>query len=121
MRDWADMGGRLKGTMAVMGQLSRLAGDRLPEAGSEQLSQQQKIFEMAFLGLRQRRGVDLAAFAKKFRRTFDETFNGVAQEMERGGFLIRRGNALQLTRKGLYVCDEICARLEGQFGNPSKE
>jgi oxygen-independent coproporphyrinogen-3 oxidase len=101
--------------------LEALAAGRLPEAGSEQLSQQQKIFETAFLGLRQRRGVDLAAFAKKFRRSFDETFNGVAREMERGGFLRRQGNSLQLTREGLYLCDEICARLEAQLGVPSKE
>jgi oxygen-independent coproporphyrinogen-3 oxidase len=101
--------------------LETLADNHLPEAGSEQLSQQQKIFETAFLGLRQRRGVDLAGFAKKFRRSFDEIFNGVAQEMERGGFLIRRGNVLQLTREGLFVCDEICARLEARISNVSKK
>jgi oxygen-independent coproporphyrinogen-3 oxidase len=101
--------------------LETLAENRLPEAGSEQLSQQQKIFETAFLGLRQRRGIDLAGFAKKFCRSFDETFNGVVQEMERGGFLIRRDNSLQLTREGLFVCDEICARLEAQLGATSKE
>lgn len=101
--------------------LEALADGCSPEAGSEQLSQKQKIFETAFLGLRQRRGVDLADFAKKFRRSFDETFNGVAQEMERGGFLMRRGNALQLTREGLFVCDEICARLEAQLEHGLKK
>lgn len=101
--------------------LEALAEDRLPEAGSEQLSKQQKMFETAFLGLRQRHGVELADFTKKFRQSFDATFNGVAREMERGGFLIRRGNSLQLTREGLYVCDEICACLEAQLDGPSKE
>lgn len=101
--------------------LEALAEDRLPEAGSEQLSKQQKMFETAFLGLRQRHGVDLADFTKKFRQSFDATFNGVAREMERGGFLIRRGNSLQLTREGLYVCDEICAQLQAKLGDASKE
>lgn len=78
--------------------LEALAADRCPEDNAEPLTQQQKIFETAFLGLRQRRGVDLAAFAKQFRRSFDETFNGVVQELEKGGLLIRRDHYLQLTR-----------------------
>lgn len=95
--------------------LETIAQNRLPEAGAEQLTKEQKMFEAAFLGLRQRRGVDLEFFAKQFRQSFDETFNGVAQEMEKGGWLIRKENYLQLTREGLYLCDEIAARLGAQI------
>jgi oxygen-independent coproporphyrinogen-3 oxidase len=95
--------------------LEVLAAARLPEDHTEQLTKSQRMFETAFLGLRQRRGVDLAAFAKKFRCSFDETFNGVARNMEKGGLLIRQDNYLQLTREGLFLCDEICAKLGAQL------
>jgi oxygen-independent coproporphyrinogen-3 oxidase len=101
--------------------LEALAAGRLPEENTEALTQQQQMFEAAFLGLRQRRGVDLALFAGKFKRSFDEVFNGTVQEMEKSGFLIRRDNHLQLTREGLYLCDEICARLETHIVPPSEK
>jgi oxygen-independent coproporphyrinogen-3 oxidase len=100
--------------------LEALAENHLPEAGSEQLSTQQKIFEAAFLGLRQRRGVKLSDFAKRFRHSFDQIFNGTITEMEQGGFLIRRDDFLQLSREGLYLCDEICGRLRAGLDAASK-
>lgn len=95
--------------------LEALAADRLPEDKTEQLTKAQQMFEMAFLGLRQRRGVDLTAFAKKFRQPFEMTFNGVVTEMENGGLLIRQDQYLQLTREGIFLCDEICAKLGAQL------
>jgi oxygen-independent coproporphyrinogen-3 oxidase len=95
--------------------LEALAANRLPEAESEKLSLRQQMFEATFLGLRQRRGIDLNAFAQKFRQSFDEAFDGTIREMEAGGFLIQRDNYLQLTREGLLLCDEICARLEAEI------
>jgi len=100
--------------------LEALAAARLPEDHAERLTKSQRMFETAFLGLRQRRGVDLAAFAKKFRRSFDETFNSVARNMEKGGLLIRQDNYLQLTQEGLFLCDEICAKLGAQLEGASE-
>jgi len=95
--------------------LEALATDRLPEDDSEQLTQQQKMFEVMFLGLRQRRGVDLSAFANQFRQSFDETFNGVAQELEKEGLLIQQDRYLRLSQEGLFLCDEVCAQLGKQL------
>ena len=95
--------------------LEALTAARLPEDSAEQLSKSQQMFETAFLGLRQRQGVDLAAFAKKFRQSFDATFNGLVPELEKGGLLIRRDERLQLTPEGLFLCDEICAKLGMQL------
>jgi oxygen-independent coproporphyrinogen-3 oxidase len=95
--------------------LEALAAGRLPEENTEELTKQQQMFEVAFLGLRQRRGIDLSLFAGKFRRSFDEVFNGAVQEMEKSGFLLRHDNHLQLTRDGLFLCDEICAKLGVQL------
>lgn len=101
--------------------LEALVANQLPEAASEMLSLQQRIFETAFLGLRQRRGVDLAAFARKFRQSFEPAFNGTVKELEENGFLRRQDHYLQLTREGLYLCDEICARLEAGINGASKK
>jgi oxygen-independent coproporphyrinogen-3 oxidase len=101
--------------------LAALAENRMPEEGSEKLSKRQQMFETTFLGLRQRRGIDLHAFANKFRQSFDETFNGAVTEMEKAGYLIRRDDCLRLTREGLYLCDEICAHLEGGIRSKSKK
>ncbi len=95
--------------------LEALTAARLPEDSAEQLSKSQQMFETAFLGLRQRHGVDLAAFAKKFHQSFDATFNGLVPELEKGGLLIRRDERLQLTQEGLFLCDEICAKLGVQL------
>lgn len=95
--------------------LEALTAGRLPEDNAEQLTKTQQMFEAAFLGLRQRHGVDLAAFAKKFRQPFEATFNGLVPELEKGGLLIRRDERLQLTREGLFLCDEICAKLGAQL------
>lgn len=95
--------------------LEALAAARLPEDNAEQLTKSQQMFETAFLGLRQRHGVDLAAFAKKFRQSFDATFNGLVPELEKGGLLVRCDERLQLTQEGLFLCDEICAKLGMQL------
>jgi len=101
--------------------LEALAAGRLPEDGEELLTKSQRMFETTFLGLRQRGGVDLAAFAKKFRQPFDATFNGVVTEMEKGGLLIRQDDYLQLTREGLFLCDAICSKLGAQLFSPQIE
>jgi oxygen-independent coproporphyrinogen-3 oxidase len=100
--------------------LETLAAGLLPEENAEALTLQQQMYEVAFLGLRQRRGIDLNLFAGKFESSFEEVFNGAVLEMEKNGFLIRRDNHLQLTREGLYLCDEICARLELEIAPSEK-
>lgn len=91
--------------------LDRLAENQLPEDGSEELSRQQRMFEFVFLGLRQRRGIPLAEFARKFKQPFEQVFNGEIVKMEAQGLLVREADYLKLSREGLFLCDEICARL----------
>lgn len=92
--------------------LECLARNELAEENGEELTAQQAQFEFAFLGLRQTRGVDLREFQRKFRKPFEKVFNGAAQEMEREGLLVRDNEFLRLSREGIFLCDEICARLE---------
>lgn len=91
--------------------LDRLTENQLPEDGSEALTRQQRMFEFAFLGLRQRRGIPLAEFARKFKQPFEQAFTGEVVKMEAQGLLVREADYLKLSREGLFLCDEICARL----------
>ncbi len=92
--------------------LESLASNALAEEGGEELTPRQKKFEFAFLGLRQTRGVDLQEFQRKFRVPFERAFNGVVAEMESEGLLVRENDFLRLSPEGIFLCDEICARLE---------
>lgn len=91
--------------------LAALAENRTAEAGGEELTRSQSMFEFAFLGLRQSQGIDLQAFRQKFQQTFEEAFDGVAAQLEREGLLRREHEHLRLSREGLFLCDEICAKL----------
>ena len=92
--------------------LEALNANRLPEENYEKLSREQKMYETVFLGLRQNRGVHLKSFRKKFRVAFDQVFNGKMTELERAGFVVRDDSYVKLSREGIFMCDEICARLE---------
>lgn len=94
--------------------LEALHRNHLAEAGEEELTLPQHMFEFAFLGLRQTRGIDLHAFSQKFHRPFEEAFNGAAQELEKAGLLVRAQDRLRLSREGLFLCDEICVTLAGE-------
>ena len=89
-----------------------LNANQLPEENYEKLSREQKMYEAVFLGLRQNRGVHLNNFRKKFRVDFDQAFNGKMSELKRAGFIVRNDGYVKLSREGIFICDEICARLE---------
>jgi len=91
--------------------LAALQRQQLAEGGAEELSPQQRMFEFAFLSLRQTAGLDLGKFEREFHLSFTEAFNGVAQEIQTAGLLVREDDHLRLSREGLFLCDEICARL----------
>jgi oxygen-independent coproporphyrinogen-3 oxidase len=91
--------------------LEALHHDVLAEEGEEELTRTQHMFEFTFLGLRQSHGIDLPAFNERFHQSFEEAFRGAAKDLEKVGLLVRTQNRLSLSREGLFLCDEICARL----------
>ncbi|MDZ7266570.1 MAG: radical SAM family heme chaperone HemW [candidate division KSB1 bacterium] len=91
--------------------LERLAEGRLAQEGEEKLTPQQRMFEFAFLGLRQRRGIALDEFAQKFKMPLTQAFNGELHRLQAQGLLIHEDGYLRLSREGVFLCDEICARL----------
>lgn len=93
--------------------LERLAQGKPAEEGEEKLTLQQRMFEFAFLGLRQRRGIPLAEFSQKFKMPLAQAFNGELRRLEAQGLVIHEGEYLRLSREGVFLCDEICGRLAG--------
>lgn len=94
--------------------LEALNAHQLPEESYEKLSREQKIYETVFLGMRQNRGVHLKSFRKNFRVDFDQIFNGKMAGLERAGFIVRDDGYVKLSHEGIFICDEICARLEAE-------
>jgi len=98
-------------------------------AGEEQLQPDVRSFELLYLGLRQRKGVDLSAFEREvgvsliekyaaplsrlFDRSFDDSRLNRALtegcEKIQSLLLTIEGGFLKLTDEGLLVCDAICA------------
>jgi len=87
----------------------------------EQLSVAQSMFETVFLSLRQRQGLDLGKFERRFgisvsgaygevlQRVFPEGFNGSLKSQARGKWFELADGRLRFTREGLLLADALCA------------
>lgn len=75
-------------------------------ASREELTRAQAMGETCWLGLRERRGLDLDAFAARFGEPLDAAFAHVA-ELVADGLVERAGRHLRLTTQGLLVADSV--------------
>ena len=109
--------------------ISALENEALPIEGGEKLDMKQRALEKVFLGLRQRRGIDLKSFEDEIGLTFFERYPGsmskffevdfrnakITSELVsgvrslRGMFLEIEGGFLRLTKEGIILSDSICA------------
>lgn len=55
-------------------------------------------------------GLDLAAFAQRFGRTFDEVYGPVVRQLEEWALLRREGGRLLLTEKGRFLSNQVFYR-----------
>ena len=81
-----------------------------PTATAETLAFATAAAEFAFLGLREMRGIDPAAFAARFGRPLEEVHPEVAA-LRAAGLLADRGGRLALSERGLLLADSIFAEL----------
>ena len=91
--------------------LSLLDAHTLPETGGEFLSPATLRSEYIFLRLRSE-GIDLPDFTRRFGSDLHSDNRAFIDRCLAEGILVLDKNRLSLTRKGLVVCDEICAELE---------
>jgi len=109
--------------------ISALENETLPIEGGEKLDIKQRALEKVFLGLRQRRGIDLKSFedeiglafferyARSMSKFFEVDFRNAELTAElvsgvrdlQGMFLEIEGGFLRLTKDGIVLSDSICA------------
>ncbi len=76
----------------------------------ELLSEEQKIIEAIFLGLRKTDGIDIKWFNKTFHADFSNLFRSVLSDLTSSDHIIMSNNICRLSKKGLLLADNIASR-----------
>lgn len=74
------------------------------------LTPQEQMEEYMFLGLRMVCGVSAAAFARTFGISVEDVYGDVIGELHRQGLLVREGDRIRLTLRGLDVSNYAMAQ-----------
>jgi oxygen-independent coproporphyrinogen-3 oxidase len=81
----------------------------IPAEGEEDLSREQQIIEAIFLGLRQKRGIDIGFFNEKFNVRFEDIFRETISDLRKKELIVICDDKCALTKKGMVLLDSICA------------
>lgn len=76
----------------------------------EVLSQQEKMEEELFLGLRKKSGVSVAKFEEKFETSFEDLYGSILDGLIAEGLLKPDRQQIQMTKKGLFLGDTVAER-----------
>ncbi|WJY28515.1 radical SAM family heme chaperone HemW [Sporosarcina trichiuri] len=79
---------------------------RLPRLEEHEVTQQEKMEEEMFLGLRKLDGVSAGKFALKFGIPLEEKYGSVVDDLAARGLLERRGDRVRLTKDGVFKGNE---------------
>lgn len=85
--------------------IQRIDAGKPPTAGREELTRDQQMMEAIYLGLRQKQGIDIARFNRKFGISFEETFKDVLKQLEREGMREHHPGCCSLSEKGMLFAD----------------
>ncbi|MFO7665539.1 MAG: radical SAM family heme chaperone HemW [Desulfobacterales bacterium] len=75
----------------------------------EDLTKEQRMIEAIFLGLRQKRGIDICLFNENFNVVFKDLFSDTISYLSKKGLVVIRDNRCALAGKGMVLLDSICA------------
>ena len=89
--------------------VNRATAGGTAEAGSEVVDGGVAAGEFVFLNLRLRSGFALGDFERRFGQSFDEIFGARAAPLFEGRLLIRDGDRVRLSDRGLELADSIFA------------
>jgi len=89
--------------------ITRVQAEGIAEVGSEVVGGRTAAGEFVFLNLRLRDGFALGDFARRFDEDFDTVFGEHAAALFEGGLLIREGDRIRLSDRGLELADSIFA------------
>jgi oxygen-independent coproporphyrinogen-3 oxidase len=88
----------------------KIQRSKQPVAGEEILTEAQKRFEMIFLGLRRKAGVDLKRYLQQFKQELADEFHPQLEKLSahHPPLIEISGETLRLTREGFLLCDAVC-------------
>lgn len=95
--------------------IRRLDQGQAPEEDREFLTQDQRITEAIYLGLRKRYGIDTGEINRRFGIDFLVIFRDVIEFFLKQDLMEMSGQRIFLSRKGLVFADHITARLVEQI------
>lgn len=87
-----------------------LKEQKRPIRDEEILTEQARMEEELFLGLRKREGVSYALFFEKFNQSLDEVFGNVIEELVAEELLVKDTQHIALTRRGLALGNNVFQR-----------
>lgn len=96
----------------VRAYIAALSQNRLSVAETEKLSQWQQRLEAIYLGLRQSRGIDLAAFEKRFKDALVPVNLALLRRLQAEKMVQYDDSALSLTLRGMRFIDSIVRLME---------
>lgn len=73
----------------------------------EQLSENDRMEEFIFLGLRKTKGISKEEFRKEFKRTMQSEYKETMKKLEEYGLLEEEGDWVRLTRRGIDVSNYV--------------
>ncbi|HTT76781.1 MAG TPA: radical SAM family heme chaperone HemW [Candidatus Binataceae bacterium] len=79
------------------------------EVGHETIEEAMAAGEFVFLNLRLAEGFRQADFQRRFSRSFDEIFGARAARLAEDGLLVRDGDRIRLSDRGLEMADSVFA------------
>ncbi|MBW1989094.1 MAG: radical SAM family heme chaperone HemW [Deltaproteobacteria bacterium] len=91
--------------------VDRLGRGEAPVAGAEDLTPAQEEMEWVFLGLRTRRGLDAAEYARRFGGDFATPYGAAMERLAGLGYMSREGERFFPTRKGMLKADGMAKNL----------
>jgi len=106
-----DSGVRSWNKKSVAGYYDDLKNRRLPLAGTERLSESERMIEAVYLGLRQRRGIDVAEFEKMFHSDFYCLFERSVSILTKKKLARKQERRFSLTLDGALLLDSVAGML----------
>lgn len=93
------------------GYLHMAEGGRAERAQEGENTRQDRMFERMMMGLRMVRGVDCARFARDFGAPPEEVWKEALGRNLRVGLMVREGDFLRLTERGMQVMNSVLVEL----------
>lgn len=100
-------GVRYQNTRSINAYIDALKQQKLPLIESKLLSQEEKIEEEMFLGLRLMDGINLKAISNKYGVNVEALYDEALSKMIAAGDLKRTGDQIHLTSQGLLMANDV--------------